>query len=122
MGRYLAGKSIYHEYDVLASIAGGIPATLPFEQDWLNPETRGYLEKYIMRNPAISAENQHRLTRFISDFSVSAVCGVMQYAGVHGGGSPIMEKIGIRSQYDLEPKKRLVRHLAGIKERRGDGA
>lgn len=122
VGRYLAGKSIYHEYDVLASIAGGIPATLPFEQDWLNPETKGYLEKYIMRNPAISAENQHRLIRFISDFSVSAVCGVMQYAGVHGGGSPIMEKIGIRSQYDLEPKKRLVRHLAGIKERRGDGA
>jgi 4-hydroxyphenylacetate 3-monooxygenase/4-hydroxybutyryl-CoA dehydratase/vinylacetyl-CoA-Delta-isomerase len=115
-GRYLAGKNIYHEYDILASTAGGLPATLPFEEDWLNPETKGYLEKYIMRNPEVSAENQHRLFRFLSDFSCSAWGGVWQYAGVHGGGSPIMEKIGIRSQYDLEEKKRIVKYLAGIKD------
>ena len=53
----------------------------------------------------VSAENQHRLFRFLSDFTCSAYAGVFQYAGVHGGGSPIMEKIGIRSFYDLESKK-----------------
>ncbi len=115
-GRYLAGKNIYHEYDTLTSIAGGLPATLPFEEDWLNPETKSYLEKYMMRNPEVTADRQHKLFRFISDFSCSAVGGVMQYAGVHGGGSPIMELIGIRSQYDLESRKKLVRHLAGIEE------
>jgi len=113
-GRYLAGKNVYHEYDTLCAIAGGLPATLPAEGDWLNPDTRAFLEKYIMRNPKVSAEKQHRLFRFISDFSCSAVGGVCQYAGVHGGGSPVMELIGIRSQYDLESKKRLVKYLAGI--------
>ncbi len=44
------------------------------------------------------------------------MCGWAQYAGVHGGGSPVMEKIGIRSQYDLESKKDIVKHLAGIKD------
>ncbi len=115
-GRYLAGKNIYHEYDILAATAGGLPATLPFEKEWLNPETKGYLEKYIMRNPEVSAENQHRLFRFLSDFSCSAWTGVWQYAGVHGGGSPIMEEIGIRKNYDLESKKEIVRYLAGIKD------
>jgi aromatic ring hydroxylase len=115
-GRYLAGKNIYHEYELLAATAGGLPATLPFEEEWINPETKAYLEKYIMRNPKISAENQHRLFRFISDFSCSAWGAVWQYAGVHGGGSPIMEKIGIRKNYDLESKKRIVRYLAGIRE------
>lgn len=115
-GRYLAGKNIYHEYDILAATAGGLPATLPFEQEWLNPETRAYLEKYMARNPDVSPENQHRLFRFISDFSCSAWGGVMQYAGVHGGGSPIMEEIGIRNIYDLESKKRIVKYLAGIDE------
>jgi 4-hydroxyphenylacetate 3-monooxygenase/4-hydroxybutyryl-CoA dehydratase/vinylacetyl-CoA-Delta-isomerase len=115
-GRYLAGKNIYHEYDILAATAGGLPATLPFEQEWLNPETRGYLEKYIMRNPQVSAENQHRLFRFLSDFSCSAWSGVWQYAGIHGGGSPIMEEIGIRKTYDLESKKRIVKYLAGIQD------
>lgn len=115
-GRYYAGVNIYHEYDILASVAGGLPATLPPEDEFINEATRKYMEKYIMRNPDIDAEKQHRLFRFISDFSCSAWSGVSQYAGVHGGGSPIMEKIGIRANYDLESKKKIAKHLAGIEE------
>ena len=83
--------------------------------DWYNEETGGLLHKYIMRNPSISAKDQHRLFRFISDYSSSAMTGVYQYAGVHGGGSPIMEKIGIRANYDLELRKKIVKDLAGIR-------
>ena len=115
-GRYITGINVYHEYDILTAIAGGLPSTLPFEQEFLSSETGPYLEKYIMRNPEISAERQHRLFRFISDFSCSAMCGEVQYAGVHGGGSPIMEKIGIRSHYDLGAKKDIAKYLAGITE------
>ena len=115
-GRYITGINVYHEYDMLTAVAGGLPSTLPFEQEFLSPEVGHYLEKYIMRNPEIPAEKQHRLFRFISDFSCSASCGWAQYAGVHGGGSPIMEKIGIRSQYDLESKKNIAKYLAGIVE------
>jgi len=115
-GRYLAGMNIYHEYDVLASIAGGLPSTLPPEEDWLNPETGPDLEKYVQRKPGVSAEKIHRIMRFISDFSCSAMGGWAQYAGVHGGGSPVMEKIGIRSEYDLESKKGIAKYLAGIEE------
>jgi 4-hydroxyphenylacetate 3-monooxygenase/4-hydroxybutyryl-CoA dehydratase/vinylacetyl-CoA-Delta-isomerase len=115
-GRYLAGINVYHEYDILSAVAGGLPSTLPPEEDWLNPETRPYLEKYISRNPEVSPEKLHRLFRFISDFSCSASCGWAQYAGVHGGGSPVMEKIGIRTQYDLEAKKKVAKYLAGIED------
>lgn len=113
-GRYLAGKNIYHEYDLMAATAGGLPATMPPEEDFLNPEITEYLHKYIMRKPDVSAEKVHRLFRFVSDFSCSAYGGVNQYAGVHGGGSPIMEKIGIRANYDLEARKNMVKYLAGI--------
>ena len=115
-GRYHAGMNIYHEYDVLASIAGGFPATMPPEDDYFNPATKAYMDKYIMRNPEFSAEDTHRLFRFIGDLSVSAHCGVSQYAGVHGGGSPVMERIGIRGFYDFESKKEIIRKLAGIKK------
>jgi 4-hydroxyphenylacetate 3-monooxygenase/4-hydroxybutyryl-CoA dehydratase/vinylacetyl-CoA-Delta-isomerase len=115
-GRYLAGVNIYHEYDLLASIAGGLPSTLPTEEDWLNPETKEDLEKYISRKPGVSSEKLHRLFRFISDYSCSAMGGWAQYAGVHGGGSPVMEKIGVRSEYDLESKKNIAKYLAGIKD------
>ena len=113
-GRYHAGTNIMHEYEVLISVAGGLPATLPSENDWINPVTKGYMEKYIMRNPNISAEDQHRFFRFLNDFTVSNWCGMEQYAGVHGGGSPIMEQIGIRTNYNLKAKKDIVKGLAGI--------
>ncbi|MBW1787396.1 MAG: aromatic ring hydroxylase [Deltaproteobacteria bacterium] len=115
-GRYLAGTKIYHEYDTLTAIAGGLPSTLPPEEDFLSPETGPELEKYISRKPGVSAEKLHRLYRFISDYSCSAMCGWALYAGVHGGGSPVMEKIGIRAEYDLESKKQIARNLAGIVE------
>jgi len=113
-GRYHAGVNIYREFETLAEIAGGLPATLPHEEDFLDPTVGPLLHKYIMRNPAVSAENQHRLFRLISDMIVSSAGGVAQVAGVHGGGSPIMEKIALVLQYDLEAKKQLVRDLAGI--------
>lgn len=115
-GRYHAGTNIMKEYETLISVTGGFAATIPFEGDWINPETKGFMEKYIMRNPAISAENQHRLFRFLDDFTVSKWCGMEMAAGIHGGGSPIMEQIGIRQNYPLEEKKNIVRKLAGIVE------
>jgi aromatic ring hydroxylase len=37
-----------------------------------------------------------------------------QIAGVHGGGSPIMETITLNAEYDYESKKNIAKHLAGI--------
>ncbi|WP_027718197.1 4-hydroxyphenylacetate 3-hydroxylase family protein [Desulfovirgula thermocuniculi] len=116
VARYHAGVNVYREYEILADLAGGLPATLPPEGDFLNPVTRGFLEKYIMRNPAISAENQHRCFRMLSDLLCSAHAGVKQVAGVHGGGSPIMEKISIMGSYDMEAKKKIAKRLAGIQD------
>jgi aromatic ring hydroxylase len=35
-------------------------------------------------------------------------------AGVHGGGSPIMETITLNIEYDYESKKDIAKYLAGI--------
>ena len=115
-GRYITGVNVYHEFEILTAIMGGWPSTMPYEQDWFSPETRRYLEKYAMRNPKVSADNQHRLFRFLSDYTTSAGAAWNLHAGVHGGGSPVMEKIGIRSNYDLESKRALVKYLAGIED------
>ena len=122
VGRCIAGEKVYHELATLADIAGGLPATLPFEEDFYNEKTGPFLEKYIMRNPKISAENQHRLFRMISDTLTSSFGGAMAVGSVHGGGSPIMEKIAITTQYDVEARKKMVKTLAGIKDEEDRGA
>ena len=67
-----------------------------------------------MRNPKVSAENQHRCFRMISDLLASGWAGVELAGQFHGGGSPIMETIGLLSNYDLEAKKDIAKYLAGI--------
>lgn len=114
VGRYHAGVNLFHEYDIVADLAGGLPATIPPEEDFTSPETGELMNKYIMRNPEISAENQHRLFRLLSDTLVSGHTGIFQVGGLHGGGSPVMEKIAIMGNYDMEGKKRIVKNLAGI--------
>jgi 4-hydroxyphenylacetate 3-monooxygenase/4-hydroxybutyryl-CoA dehydratase/vinylacetyl-CoA-Delta-isomerase len=113
-GRRHAGLNIYHEYEILCDLAGGLPATLPYDDEFLSPEVGDLLKKYMKRKDDISAEDQYRCFRLISDATVSALGGVMQYAGIHGGGSPVMENIAIIGTYDIEEKKRLVKRLAGI--------
>ncbi len=115
VGRRHAGLHIYEEHETVADIGGGLTATLPMEGDFYNEVTGPLLEKYIMRNPKISAEDQHRLFRLMGDLICSGAGGVAQIAGIHGGGSPVMEEIAILGGYDIEAKKNLVKRLAGIK-------
>lgn len=114
VGRRHAGENIYHEYEIVADLAGGLAATLPLEGDFLSEETGPLVSKYIMRNPKVTAENQYRCFRLISDAICSSMAGLSQVAGLHGGGSPIMESIALLGNYDLEAKKDIAKYLAGI--------
>jgi 4-hydroxyphenylacetate 3-monooxygenase/4-hydroxybutyryl-CoA dehydratase/vinylacetyl-CoA-Delta-isomerase len=115
-GRRLAGEEIYNEYKILADLAGGLAATLPLENDFYSDETGELLSKYMLRNPKVSIENQHRCFRMIENTLVSEMAGVMQVAGLHGGGSPQMETITMMSRYDLEELKKIAKYLAGIEK------
>lgn len=115
-GRRLAGEEIYNEYKIVADLAGGLCATLPLEGDFFSEETGKLLNKYIMRNPKISAENQHRCFRGIENLIVSELAGVLQVGGLHGGGSPQMETITMMARYDLESLKSIAKYLFGIEK------
>jgi aromatic ring hydroxylase len=115
IGRRHAGENIYSEDKGLAEIAGGIPATLPMEGDFLDEYTGPLLKKYMKRAPHISAEDQERLWRLIADLTSSDYTGLLQYAHLHGGGSPVMEAIALLKEYDLEERKNIAKYLAGIK-------
>ena len=104
----------------MCDIAGGMPATFPFEQDLKNEELKPLLEKYLKRNPDVSIEDQLKFWLFFGDMTVSSASGVLNYAGVHGGGSPIMEGIALGIGYDFEERKNVAKYLAGINEELDD--
>lgn len=115
-GRRLAGQEIYNEYSILADLAGGISASLPTEESYYDPETSRLVNKYTRRNPAYSEEETHRVLRMMENKLCSPFSGAEMVAGVHGGGSPIMETITMMSRYNLEPLKNIAKYLCGINE------
>jgi 4-hydroxybutyryl-CoA dehydratase / vinylacetyl-CoA-Delta-isomerase len=114
-GRKLAGEEIYNEAKIVSDLAGGLIATLPLENTFYAEDNVGeLLNKYIMRNPAIPAEDVHRCFRMIQDQIVNEFGGSMIVAGLHGGGSPQMEVIAMMSRYDINELKGIAKYLAGI--------
>lgn len=117
VGRRHAGHSIYNEYATLCDIAGGLPATLPLSKEYNSPIVGDFVRKYTKRRSGISEEDHYRAYHLASDLLTSEIAAALQVAGVHGGGSPIMEDIAIMGTYDMKAKKDLAKYLAGIKDK-----
>ena len=114
VGRCLSGEAVFREAEILCDIAGGVVATFPHEKDFMNPELKDLLNKYTKRNPDMPVEDQTQFWRYLGDALCSASGGVARIGAYHGGGSPIMEQIAITTQYDIEARKKLVKHIAGM--------
>ena len=54
--------------------------------------------------------------RGIESMIVSDLAGLMQVAGLHGGGSPQMETIAMMGRYDVEKLKDISKYLFGIRK------
>ncbi|MHA2398585.1 MAG: 4-hydroxyphenylacetate 3-hydroxylase C-terminal domain-containing protein [Promethearchaeota archaeon] len=116
-GRRLAGENIYEEMKILADLSGGLIATLPLEGSFFSEEVGDLAMKYLQRNPRVKPENVYRCFKGIENLVVSDLAGVLQVAGVHGGGSPQMETITMMLRYDTEKLKNISKYLFGIKSK-----
>lgn len=114
IGRYLASYKLSECFPSLMDITGGLIVTSPYGEDFTNPETRGYLEKYFKANPDIPAEHRFRLIKYIGDMVAGQVGDWMLPESILGSGPPENQMIDIWNGYDLEKRKKITRFNAGI--------
>lgn len=120
VGRRLTGEMIYHEFNILTEIAGGISVTMPFHQDFHEGENVEVLNKFIQRNTKVPADDSLKIWKLVEDIGASGMAAWYKIAGVHGGGSPIMETISLNLGYDYQDCMNVARYLAGIDEKLDD--
>ncbi len=113
-GRRLAGENIYEEYKILADITGGIMATLPYLETFTNSEVGELALKYMQRNPKIDPIKALKIVKGIETLGCSDIGGILQVAGLHGGGSPQMETIAMMGRYPMKDLKKVAKYLFGI--------
>jgi len=97
-------------------IAGGLVVTLPSEKEFNNPVTGPLLKKYLKGRKGVSVENRIRILRLIENMTLGRNAVGYLTESMHGAGSPQAQRINIARQMQLSYKKKLAKHLAGVKE------
>lgn len=97
-------------------IAGGLMATLPSEEDYNNPETRGYIEKYLRANRDAETEERMRMLRLIENLTIGTGANSYLCESVHGAGSPMAQRMTIGRLEDMGEKEQAAKRIAGWDE------
>jgi 4-hydroxybutyryl-CoA dehydratase/vinylacetyl-CoA-Delta-isomerase len=95
-------------------ISGGIVATMPSELDFDDPDTGPLLRKYFATVPGINVEDRMRVLRLVENMTMGRNAVGYLTESMHGAGSPQAQRIVMARLADLEQKKSLARHLAGV--------
>jgi len=106
----------YHDViKIVQDLAGGLVVTAPTYKDFQHPELHDAIDKYLVANKNISAENRLRmvdLIRRITKAEMETIC-------LHGEGSPMAERMTIFMEAGkvLKDCQKLVEEMAQIKRK-----
>jgi 4-hydroxybutyryl-CoA dehydratase/vinylacetyl-CoA-Delta-isomerase len=103
--------SQYHEAEkYLQDIAGGLVSTLPSLLELENPETSGYVRKYLGISEKLTADDRMRIFRLAQQ-----LCGYFNgNVTLHGEGSMAAQRMMLYLNADWERYKALAKRAAGI--------
>ena len=97
-------------------LAGGLMVTLPSDKEFESEVTGPILRKYLATRPDVSVDNRRRVLRLIENMTLGRNAVGYLTESMHGAGSPQAQRIQIQRLMNLEEKKRLAKHLAGVQE------
>jgi 4-hydroxybutyryl-CoA dehydratase/vinylacetyl-CoA-Delta-isomerase len=112
--KYYGALHMNEMMTLVQDIAGGSILTAPMPGDLVNPETRGYIEKYMRTKPEISGEYRTRLFHAARDMTVSSAAGHHHVATLMGGGGLFAQKLVATMHYDMNHAKELARKAAHL--------
>ncbi len=95
-------------------IAGGLLVTLPSERDFAHPELGPLLTKYLVGSVEVPTEWRQRLLRLIENITLGAGGVGYLVESMHGGGSPMAQRIMLMRLADLGAKEARALEIAGL--------
>ena len=101
-------------YGYLHDICGGILVTLPGEADFLNPETKVLMEKYLKGRDGVPVDHRFRASKLVEDLVASVFSGWLMGSAINAAGSPAAERIELFRNYPLDDSKEIAKKAAGI--------
>ena len=105
-------RHVYEIGRLAHDVAGGILATMPFENDLKSEQVGKYVQKYLAGVEGVSTENRLRILRLIENMTG----GTALVESMHGAGSPQTQKVMYARLGKIDMKKKMAMKLAGISD------
>ncbi len=110
VGKYRSVEGYWECCKLANDIAGGLATTVPSFKDYDNPETHGWMEKYLRANPDVPTEHRMRIMRLIQCMVEGPMAG-----GIHQSGGPLEnQKIIVERDGEYQEKIHDAKVLCGI--------
>ncbi len=103
-------RHIYEISRLAHDVAGGIMATLPFENDLRSCEIGKYIGKYLAGVDGVSTENRIKILRLIENMTG----GTCLVESMHGAGPPQSQRVMYQRLGKLPQKIKYAKSLAKI--------
>ena len=97
---------------LLGDIAGGIASTVPSYKDWMNPDIRPYIDKYLAGKDGIPTEHRLRAVRMVKELLIGGNYGPA--AAINAEGSLMAQKMALYQGSDWARYKAAAKRLARI--------
>jgi len=110
IAKYIFADDQHEQSKLVADITGGIAATVFSYKDWMNPEERPFIEKYLAGKAGIPTEHRLRAIRIVKDLIGHGEDG----AYIHTEGSLAAQKMAIFAAADWAKYKAIAKRIAGI--------
>lgn len=105
-------RHIYEISRLAHDVAGGIMATMPFDQDLRSPEIGKYVEKFLAGVNGVSVETRMKVLRLIENMTG----GTCLVESMHGAGPPQSQRVMYQRLGNLPQKMKMAKKLAKIEE------
>jgi 4-hydroxybutyryl-CoA dehydratase/vinylacetyl-CoA-Delta-isomerase len=105
-------RNIYEISRLAQDIAGGIIATLPFDQDLRSPEVGKYVKKFLVGVEGIPTYTRMKILRLIENMTG----GTCMVESMHGAGPPQSQRVMYQRLGNLPQKIKWAKALAKIKD------
>jgi 4-hydroxybutyryl-CoA dehydratase/vinylacetyl-CoA-Delta-isomerase len=110
ISKYIFANDQHETSKVVADIAGGLPSTVFSYKDWMNPEERPFIDKYLAGKDGVPTEHRLRAVRMVKDLTGHGSDG----AYIHTEGSLAAQKMAMFAAADWDKYKAVAKRVAGI--------
>jgi len=110
IAKYIFANDQHETSKMVADIAGGLPSTVFTYKDWMNPEERPFIEKYLAGKDGVPTEHRLRAARLVKDLVGHGHDG----AFIHTEGSLAAQKMAMYAAANWDRYKAIAKRVAQI--------